>query len=87
MYTWLTSYILPYVTSLDTGGYTGEWGTSGRLAMLHEKELILNANDTANFLDALNVSRELVNKVIEMNARASSFGIGGLSPSSIQDFA
>ena len=87
MYTWLTSYILPYVTSLDTGGYTGEWGTSGRLAMLHEKELILNANDTANFLDALNVSRELVNRVIEMNARASSFGIGGLSPSSIQDFA
>ena len=87
MYTWLTSYILPYVTSLDTGGYTGEWGASGRLAMLHEKELILNANDTANFLDALNVSRELVNRVIEMNARASSFGIGGLSPSSIQDFA
>ena len=87
MYTWLTSYILPYVTSLDTGGYTGEWGSSGRLAMLHEKELILNANDTANFLDALNVSRELVNRVIEMNARASSFGIGGLSPSSIQDFA
>jgi hypothetical protein len=53
MYTWLTSYILPYTTSLDTGGYTGEWGHSGKLAMLHEKELVLNANDTSNFLDAL----------------------------------
>jgi hypothetical protein len=21
--------------SFDTGGYTGEWGTDGRLAMLH----------------------------------------------------
>ena len=26
----------------DTGGYTGAFGPEGRLAMLHEKELVLN---------------------------------------------
>ena len=29
--------------SLDTGGYTGAWGPNGRLALLHQKELVLNA--------------------------------------------
>jgi hypothetical protein len=24
-----------YITSLDTGGYTGSWDASGRLAVLH----------------------------------------------------
>jgi hypothetical protein len=42
---------------LATGGYTGEWGDSGKLAVLHEKELVLNKNDTANFLDALTISK------------------------------
>jgi chromosome segregation ATPase len=30
-------------TSMDTGGYTGEWGPEGKLAVLHEKEIVLNA--------------------------------------------
>ena len=35
-----------------TGGYTGDWsGNDGKLAMLHKKELILNAKDTANFIE------------------------------------
>lgn len=29
-----------------TGGYTGSWGESGKLAVLHEKELVLNKEDT-----------------------------------------
>ena len=38
-------------SSLDTGGYTGAWNSSdGRLALLHEKELVLNKEDTANML-------------------------------------
>jgi hypothetical protein len=37
----------------DTGGYTGDWGSDGRLAVVHEKELILNPGDTANFLSAI----------------------------------
>ena len=46
--------------SLDTGGYTGDWsGGSGRLAMLHSKELVLNAKDTENILDTVNTIRDL----------------------------
>ena len=43
----------------DTGGYTGEWGSDGRVAMLHEKEIILNQTDTANILDAVSTVRGL----------------------------
>jgi hypothetical protein len=77
----------PTFTSMDTGGYTGEWGDSGKFAMLHEKELVLNAEDTKNFLDALNISRDVINSMIEMNARASSLALGNLMPSSIQDMS
>lgn len=41
----------------DTGGYTGEWGSDGRMAMLHEKELVLNKSDTANILQAVDIVR------------------------------
>jgi hypothetical protein len=48
------------INKFDTGGYTGDWNSSeGRLAMLHEKEIILNKHDTANFLDALTILRDL----------------------------
>ena len=81
-----TNMDAPTFTSMDTGGYTGEWGDSGKFAMLHEKELVLNANDTKNFLDALNISRDVINSMIEMNARASSLALGDLFPSLVQDF-
>jgi hypothetical protein len=68
---------------LATGGYTGEWGSEGKLAFLHEKELVLNADDTANFLNALTISRDLVNSMIEMNAKQSSFALGDLIPNTI----
>ncbi len=48
--------------SFDTGGYTGEWGKEGKLALLHEKELVLNQKDTKNFLEALDISREIQKK-------------------------
>ena len=52
--------------SADTGMYTGEWPngsvrTNGRLALLHQKELVLNAHDTENFLDAMEIVRQLDN--------------------------
>lgn len=47
----------------DTGGYTGEWGHDGRLAVLHQKELVLNASDTANMLDIVNVVRDIVRQI------------------------
>ena len=39
--------------SFDTGGYTGAWGQAGKLAVLHEKELVLNKYDTENLLQAI----------------------------------
>jgi hypothetical protein len=52
------------IKAVSTGGYTGNWtGTSGRLALLHEKELVLNADDTKNFLSAVNTIRTLSSSV------------------------
>lgn len=47
----------------DTGGYTGEWGQDGKLAVLHQKELVLNASDTANMLDIVNIVRDIVKQI------------------------
>jgi soluble lytic murein transglycosylase-like protein/ElaB/YqjD/DUF883 family membrane-anchored ribosome-binding protein len=46
--------------AFDTGGYTGDWGTSkGKLAILHEKELVLNKNETKDFLKIVEHFRHL----------------------------
>ena len=48
----------------NTGGYTGEWNNGdidGRLAWLHQKELVLNSSDTANILDAVHTVRGITN--------------------------
>lgn len=56
----------------DTGGYTGDWGSDGRLAVLHQKELVLNQEDTKNMLAAVQNIRELAPSMIaEMRARIS----------------
>ena len=42
------------VGTYDTGGYTGDWhSTEGKIAILHQKELVLNEEDTKNLLQAL----------------------------------
>ena len=48
--------------AFNTGGYTGEWNdgdTDGRLAWLHQKELVLNSVDTANILSVVDTVRDL----------------------------
>lgn len=72
------------IDSYDTGGYTGNWGNSGKLAMLHSKELVLNANDTANMLTAIQITRAMLD-TIDLNARQASFGLGNLVASGIKD--
>ena len=48
----------------DTGGYTGNWsGGSGKLAVLHSKEIVLNAEDTANILKTVEMVREMTNSM------------------------
>ena len=67
--------------AFDTGGYTGEWDSSGRLAMLHQKEIVLNAKDTENFLAAVNIVREVA-RSIDLNAMIQANGFGILSAAS-----
>ena len=64
----------------DTGGYTGAWGPEGRLAILHQKELVLNAADTANFLASMEIMRSIANQIdLRAAAMASSNGLPTLN--------
>ncbi len=80
-YSYCYEQALKLVGSYDTGGYTGSWGPEGRLALLHQKELVLNAHDTDNMLRMIEYVREL-NDVIEINARAFSHGLDSMIQSS-----
>ena len=51
------------IPEYDTGGYTGEWGHDGKLSVLHQKELVLNASDTANMLDIVNIVRDIMQQI------------------------
>lgn len=52
------------LSGYDTGGYTGDWGdNSGKLALLHKKELVLNRNDTSNLLQGIQILRNIVDSV------------------------
>lgn len=53
------------VSSFDTGGYTGTGLGAGKLAFLHDKELILNKTDTENMLQAVKEVRKLSNSDLE----------------------
>lgn len=71
----------------DTGGYTGTWGDktfddkNGKLAVLHQKELILNATDTENILATVSAVRDLVAglKTQALNGLSTAFAIGGVA--------
>ena len=63
---------------LKSGGYTGQWSADeneGRWAVLHQKELVLNKEDTANMLSAVDILRQ-ISSTINLNALAAA---GGLS--------
>ena len=79
--------------TMATGGYTGEWSngsTDGKLVWLHQKELVLNEDDTRNFLSAINTIRDLnsgLNHSIQdavLNAVArTAINMGGLNTSAL----
>ena len=63
------------LVGFNTGGYTGSWGPYGKLAILDEKELVLNQGDTANFL----ASMEVLERILEMlDVQSASAQLGGL---------
>lgn len=47
------------IVLFDTGGYTGNF-PGEKLAILHEKELVLNKYDTANMLKMLEITRSMI---------------------------
>ena len=77
------------VSSYATGGYTGVWlggldnSEDGRLAVLHQKELVLNAGDTENMLNAIEVTRSIFDRVQAMNSSA----LGALAAGGALDVA
>lgn len=64
--------------AFDTGGYTGDWGSSeGRVATLHEKELVLNKTDTANMLNIVEMVRGIVSSFGNVSHGANAnFNLG-----------
>ena len=67
------------ILQLKTGGYTGEWGPEGKLAILHEKEMVLNANDTENLLQTISFIRDIISQIDTQANMASLFN---MSPTS-----
>ena len=59
--------------SLDTGGYTGVWGEDGKLALLHQKELVLNPTDTENILAAVTAVRDATSNM-NIQSQLNSLG-------------
>ena len=59
-----------------TGLYTGSWNgpdieENGKLAFLHQKELVLNAQDTENMLNAVKLIRQ-ISQTIDLQAMSQS---------------
>ena len=80
----LSTYTIDKMKMFNTGGYTGEWNSSeGKLAMLHQKELVLNQRDTENILGAVEIMRHVTNSIDNsIFARVADFtsGIGVAAP-------
>ncbi|MFC7891269.1 phage tail tape measure protein, partial [Bacillus velezensis] len=63
------------ISSFETGGYTGTGLGSGKLAILHDKELILNKTDTKNMLETVKHVRNLSDN--DLNNETPKWGQGG----------
>ena len=71
------SQLKPY----DTGGYTGDWsGNGGRLALLHKKELILNAADTQNTLMAMKIANNIIDSLSSLGQSAMNRMAAAVQP-------
>ena len=61
------------LVGFDSGGYTGSWGSYGKMAMLHEKELVLNAQDTENLLTSIEFLHHIL-QMIDLQSMSSQLG-------------
>lgn len=70
-----------YYGKFNTGGYTGNWIGDGKFAMLHQKELVLNAKDTENMLDMMKIARDVISSVgANVFNQITSLRAGTISP-------
>ena len=70
---------------MATGGYTGEWGPEGRLAMLHQKELVLNSDDTANMFQIIDAVRDVTN-ALELQSHGANVDLSGTAAGTMAKF-
>lgn len=65
-----------------SGGYTGTWNDDGKLAFLHQKELVLNANDTENMLASIQLVRQIAKQLDFNSQQISTLSSSGFTVSS-----
>lgn len=52
------------LSSFRSGGYTGMWaGENGKIGILHQKEMVLNQEDTENLLNTISVLRSVMSSL------------------------
>lgn len=78
----LNPYTIPVGKKLlipfDTGGYTGDWfGNEGKVAMLHKKEMVLNANQTSDILKTVSIVDKTKNQLNDLVKSMQSAQGGG----------
>jgi hypothetical protein len=68
---------LSQLSGYDTGGYTGDWSdgitdaNNGKLAILHQKELVLNAEQTEHILEVSKIVEGVVDSLKQFNLGTS----------------
>lgn len=73
---------LSQLKGYDTGGYTGDWSDgSGKLALLHSKEIVLNAADTENILKAVESVRAMTSAMKGVSLAEAVGSIGSIGRS------
>lgn len=73
---------LSQLRGFASGGYTGSWmGDEGKIGILHQKELVLNQQDTQNILDSVNILRSLMDGINNnMMVKLSGLKSGSYNP-------
>ena len=79
--------------SYATGGYTGDWqgdGASeagdGKLAILHQKELVLNESDTSNILKVVDIVRNMGQTILGgLSKRFSGFDASNINNNNTEE--
>lgn len=81
-FTQLTDQEWRDLVGFKSGGYTGTWNDSGKLAFLHQKELVLNADDTENMLASIQLVRQIAKQLDFNSQQISTLSSSGFTVSS-----